>query len=69
MENDIDILVKRLTNILRNFRKSPNRRYQKNTLLIKASESHEIYNRLLENLEDHPSGKLILSRTAKLKYL
>lgn len=61
MESEVDSLVRKLTNILRNLKKSPNRRFLKQTLISKAQESRNIYNRLLELLEDHSGGQLFLS--------
>lgn len=43
MDEDIDPLIKKLSNILRNLKKCPNRKYLKSTLQAKASESRQIY--------------------------
>lgn len=48
---DIDILIKKLTNTLKNFKKSPNRRFLESTLLAKAEESNNIYSTLIELLK------------------
>lgn len=56
----MDVLIKKTVNIQNNFRKSPNRKYLRQTLIKKAIESRDLYHQLLGKLEFHPQGKLIL---------
>lgn len=61
MEAIVDTKIKKLTNILKNLKKAPNRRYLKNTLEKKLSESYTLYNNLLDLLEYHENGEILLA--------
>lgn len=57
----VDESIRKLTNILNNFKKSPNRKYTKQTLINKTEESRDLYLELLEKLEFHSNGKFVLA--------
>lgn len=59
--DDVDESIRKLINILNTFKKSPNRKYTKQTLINKAEESRDLYLELLEKLEFHSNGKFILA--------
>lgn len=52
LEIKVDILVKKLTAIHKNLKKSPNRKFLKTTLVNKLRESKIIHDKLLELLEE-----------------
>lgn len=67
MDEDIDPLIKKLSNILRNLKKCPNRKYLKSTLQAKASESRQIYDNLIEDKEQRFLTKAVRDIYSQIK--
>lgn len=52
MEKQVIVLIKGLETILRNFRKSPSRKYLRQTLIKKSKDARKIYEEILYILDD-----------------
>lgn len=57
MENEAENLIRNLTKILVNLKKSPNRRFLKQTLLSKQTEARDLYETIITKLENYEENK------------